>query len=312
MRTLWVFLLAALVLHAGLLLYARGMPVRSQLKASDQRELRVIDIDLSTPTMEVHETPPDNADPLRPTEPGRAADLRVASRTSAPQRAPGAPAAEGQPEPSPAPPSTQKPTEFDELPGEHQGGVLGVPGVPGLGNPLWTMQGVVPHGAAPAPAPTTVPAPREVDPDIAGQVIREAMAEHDKGFGLDLPAAGTMTSAVQTSILGSSIPVGTKGSIECRISPSGAVSGCNLTRSTGGGSEAWASAVSAAAAIVGSALPGQYAHGATVIIDVSVLQAPPAGGKGGFAGAGLNFDMSNIGAHNTRQVRASHRVVAAR
>jgi hypothetical protein len=191
--------------------------------------------------------------------------------------------------------------------------VLGVPGVAGMGSPLWAIPGVVPHGTAPAPAPTTAPTPREVDPDIGGQVLREAMAEHDKGLGMDLPAAGTMTSAVQTSIMGSSIPVGTKGSIECRISPSGVVSGCTLTQSTGGGSEAWDAATRAAAAIVGSALPGQYAKGATVIIDVSVLQAPPAGSKGGWnGGAGANFDVSNIGAHNTRNVRASHRVVAAR
>ena len=68
----------------------------------------------------------------------------------------------------------------------------------------------------------------------------------------------------------------------------------------------------AAAAIAGPPLPGQYANGATVIIEVNVTQAPPAGGKGGFTGTGANFDVSNIGAHNTKYVRTSHRVIAAR
>jgi hypothetical protein len=303
------------VIHAGVLLYGRAMPARSQLKPSDQRELHVIDIELPTPTMEVRETPPDNVDPTRPAEPGRAPDVRVAARAAVLPSTPGAPGgppqAEAPPETNPAPASTQKPTQFDELPGERPG-VLGVPGVAGLNSPVWSMPGVIPHGAAPAPAPTVAPAPRPVDPDIAGQVVREAMAEHDKGLGLDLPAAGSMTSAVQAAIQVSEIPVGTKGSIQCSISPNGAVSGCNLLHSTGGGNEAWDRAKRAAQAIVGAALPGQYARGATVIIDITVLQAPPAGGKGGFSGTGMNFDVSNIGGHATRQVRASHRVVAAR
>jgi hypothetical protein len=45
---------------------------------------------------------------------------------------------------------------------------------------------------------------------------------------------------------------------------------------------------------------------------VSSNLQPPAGSKGGFTGSGANFDLSNIGAHSTRNVRTSFRVVAAR
>ena len=52
--------------------------------------------------------------------------------------------------PNPAPAGTDKPT-FDTLPPDERHGVLGVPGVPGFGDPLWAMGGVVP-GPAAAPA----------------------------------------------------------------------------------------------------------------------------------------------------------------
>jgi hypothetical protein len=53
-------------------------------------------------------------------------------------------------------------------------------------------------------------------------------------------------------------------------------------------------------------------NGMTVTVDVTSNNQPPAGGKGGFSGTGVSFDTSNIGAHNTRHVRTSFRVAAAR
>ncbi len=91
-----------------------------------------------------------------------------------------------------------------------------------------------------APASTVAPAARPVDSDIAGKVVRNEMAKRDKELGLDAPLAGSMASAVQAAVMGSDIPAsGTRGSITCNVSPSGVVSGCKLTTSTGGGSVAW-------------------------------------------------------------------------
>ena len=313
MRTERYTFLAALGLHAALILVARAMPPLSLVKASDQRDLRVIDIELPpSPPVELHEPPP-----ALPEAPGAtrepAPEARAAVRTAPSERV--SPQAPSTAEPSAEnPPPTAPPTptgpDYDKLP-EENGGVLGVPGVAGLGNPVWAIPGVLPQGTtAAAPAPTVAPAPREVDSDIAGKVVREAMAKNDKNIGLDLPFAGSMASAVRGAVMGSDIPTGTRGSIVCNVSPTGAVSGCRLATSTGGGATAWNAAMQAAASIAGSVLPEQYARGAVVTIDISVADTPPAGGKGGFTGTGAAFDLSNIGAHNTRNVRVSHRVAA--
>jgi hypothetical protein len=175
---------------------------------------------------------------------------------------------------------------------------------------VWAVPGVLaPDVAAAAPAPTVAPAPRPVDKDIAGKVVREQMAKNDKQLGLDAPLAGSMASAVRGAVMGSDIPSGTRGSIVCNVSGAGVVSGCRLATATGGGAVAWNSAMQAAAAISG-ALSSQYEKGAIVTIDVSVQDTPPAGGKGGFTGSGASFDLSNIGAHNTRKVVVTHRVAA--
>jgi hypothetical protein len=90
------------------------------------------------------------------------------------------------------------------------------------------------------------------------------------------------------------------------------VTGCKVVGNNGGSPGAWDAAARAAMGVAGAALTGQYQNGAVVTIDVSVSQGPPAGSNGGLSGAGANFDLANIGAHATRNVRATHRVVAAR
>ncbi len=313
MRTERYTFLAALGLHVALLVVAHAMPPLSLVKASDHRDLRVIDIELPTALpVEVSEPPP-----LLPEAPGAtrarepAPDVRATVRNAPSERvspqAPSTsePAAENPPPTAPTAPS------YDKLPDENTG-VLGVPGVAGLSNgPVWAMPGVLPdHATAAAPAPTVAPAPREVDRDIAGKVVRDAMAKNDKNIGLDLPVAGTMASAARAAVMSSDIPSGTRGSIVCTVGPGGVVSGCRLATSTGGGTAAWNAAMQAAASIAASGLPDAYARGAVVTIDISVSDTPPAGGKGGFTGTGASFDLSNIGAHNTRNVRVSHRVAA--
>jgi hypothetical protein len=315
-RTEGYSFLAAFALHVAVVLVARAMPPLSLLTASDQRELRVIEIELPTALPpEVQAPPPlplpESLDPTRPRDATeRPPDPRAAARAVAPERnaGPQAPStAEPAPENPARPPTAPK---FDDLPDEGKGGVLGVPGT-GIGGPVWAIPGVLPQEApAGAPAPTVAPAPRPVDPDIAGKVLREKMASNDKDLGLDLPMAGSMASAVQGAVFSSDIPKGTHGSIVCNVSASGVVSNCRVTGSSGGTTAAWNNAAQAANAIAGSVLPGQYARGAVVTIDVSVSDTPPAGGKGGISGLGASFDVSNIGAHNTRKVRVSHSVAA--
>lgn len=317
MRTEGYSILAALALHAGVLLVARALPPLSLLVERDRKALDTIDIVELPPSQpvkadEVREVQP-NPDAPRPTEADRpqpAAEARVAARSVGPTPPT---TVEPPPEPNPAPTATQKkPSQFGDLPPEQQG-VLTVPGVPGLGAPVWSIPGGMPvAGGPPPPAPTVAPAPRPVDKDIAGKVLREEMAKKDKDLGLDLPIAGSMKSAVMNAVMSTELPAGTKGSIQCRVGANGRVSGCQMVGSNGGSPGAWSTAVSAAQAVAGAALSGQYANGAVVTIDISVSQAPPAGGKGGFTGSGASFDLSNIGAHPTRQVRATHRVVAAR
>jgi hypothetical protein len=301
-------LLAALGLHVVVVLVARAMPPLALLDSSNQQDLRVIDIELPTSLPPEVREPPPSPEPPGPTS-ERLPEGRAAARTVTPPVGPQVPStAEPPPEtnPAPSPTSAQRPS-YDTLPGENKG-VLGVEGVPGLGSPVWAMPGVLPQGtSAGAPAPTVAPAPRPVDSDIAGQVVRDQMAINDKKLGLDAPMAGSMASAVQGAVMDSNIPSGTRGSIVCNVSPSGVVSGCKLATSTGGGSEAWSAAMQAATAISGP-LSGQYAHGAIVTIDVSVRDTPPAGSKGGFTGTGANFDLANIGAHATKKVSVSHHI----
>lgn len=313
MRNEGLFILAAFGVHAGLLLLGRAMPPLSDALARARRPLETIDIiELPRATPNPTEAP-ENVAPEGPRSPDAPSpESPTAARNTQPTPGPQATAA---PEASAAPsaPDARPRTQFDDLPDERQG-VLGLPGgLTGPGSPAWAMPGVLTGpGSAPRPAPTVAPAARPVDRDIAGKVIRDAMATRDKDIGIDLPVAGSMASAVRTAVQGNDLPAGTRGSIECRVSSSGKVSGCKVAGSNGGSPDAWAAAVRAANAISGGTLSGQYASGAVVTIDVSVSNTPPAGGNGGFKGAGVDFDISNIGAHATRMVRISHRVVAAR
>lgn len=310
MRTEGPSILVALAIHVGALLVARSMPPLSTLLERDRRALDTIDIVEVPPpspvTVAMREAPilpdlprPNDPDRPRPETP----EARMAARGVAP-----APSTTNELPPEPAPSATQKPTQFDELPDE-RGGILTVPGI---GGPVWTMPGGMPIAGPPPPAPTVAPAPRQVDRDIAGKVLRTELAKKDKEIGLDLPVAGSMASAVRTAVMGTALPTGTKGSIQCKVGANGRVSGCRVLASNGGSAGAWSTAVTAASSVAGAALTGQYAAGAIVTINVSVADTPPAGGKGGFTGSGASFDLSNLGAHATRQVRVAHRVVAAR
>lgn len=300
----------ALAIHAGALLVARAMPPLSKLLDKDQRPIDTIEIVTlppSVPVTEPKEAPeaPRTVEPQeRRASPDAPVDPRVVRAPSPQAHATAEPV-----NPPPTSPNTPPKTQFDQLPDDRPPGT--VLGVPGLGGPAaWAMPGVITPGGPPPPAPTVAPAARAVPRDIATKVLNDELAKNDKALGLDLPLAGSMSTAVRTAVQSSDISAGTQGTIECRVSPGGAVSGCRLVGSNGGSAAGWNAAVRAAGAVAGAALSGRYASGAVVTISVSISNTPPAGSKGGLQGAGASFDLANIGAHATRMVRTSHRVVA--
>jgi hypothetical protein len=319
-RTEGLSVLAALAVHAGLLLAARSMPAPT-LSASQQKPIDTIDIELpATPPAPIavrEVTPvPVSPDAPRGREPERQPDARVPARTL-PNQGPETPATPGPPDTNPgtAPTTAQPGSRFDELPDEQRGGVLGLPGVPGLGNQAWTMPGVLEGGGRAPPAPTVAPAARPVDKDIAGIVIRDAMQGHDKEIGIDLPGAGNVGGAVRTAVQGADLPDVTKATLQFRLGPNGQVLGVSVLSSSSGSSEAWQRvAKNAAAQLTGRTFEmGQrFAKGAMVTVNVSSNLQAPAGSKGGLQGAGVAFDVSNIGAHATKNVRTSYTVAAIR
>jgi hypothetical protein len=306
-----VSIVVALALHVGVFAVARAMPPLSSLLQRDRRELdtiEIVELPPSKPVAVIQDAPrPEAPRPLDPVEPRP--DAHVAPRIAPEPTGPQAPTT-AEPVNPPPPSATEKPTQWDHPPEDRPPGVLGVPG---LGGPAaWAMPGVLPGATGPAPpAPTVAPAARPIDRHVATRILNEELAKKDKKLGLDLPVAGSMSSAVRTAVQGSELPAGVQASIQCRVSPNGAVTGCRLVGSNGGGAAAWAQAVRAAGSVAGAALRGRYASGAVVTISVSISNTSPSGSKGGLQGAGANFDLSNIGAHTTRLVRTSHSVAAA-
>jgi hypothetical protein len=253
--------------------------------------------------------PPEPTDDAPPPE----AVARVAPRAVSPN------ANTGPSEPSPAstgdarrPPAD----EYDTLP-DDRGRVLTVPGL--NGPPVWAMPGVLPPAQGPAPAPTVAPRARQVDSDIAGKVVREAMHDRDKSKGFELPAAGNAASAVQASLYGSDLPADSRGTIAVRIGPNGQVLDARVVTMVGGDVSQWERAAAAAVARLRAMkleLPEAYKNGATIYVDAVSVAQLPAGGGSGFngpgsdSGAGAKFDISNIGAHKRQVVRTTTRIVA--
>lgn len=189
-------------------------------------------------------------------------------------------------------------------------------GLPGLGGPAWSIPGVIPDMGKPAPAPTTA-AQVPVDPKVATKVLNKAMLEKDKALGLDLPAGGTVASSIRSAVQATDTPPDSRATFEVRLSATGQVLGVRVTSSSGGTSEMWARAASAAAAALKArtlAMTSSFANGAVVYVNVQSLLSLPDGTKSAIQqkGAGATFDVANIGAHQQRVVRTSFSVVAVK
>lgn len=217
------------------------------------------------------------------------------------------------PEPA-APGNAQNPSsddQYDPLLPDH-GSVL--TGPPGLGRSVWTMPGVLPDRGGSAPAPTAPPAPKVVDRDIAGKLLRGELKSRDKDIGIDLPAAGTVASVLGAAVRSIETPNEGRASFAVRLSPTGKVLEVKLINTSAGNREVWERAAKAAAAQLASrslAMTGEFSSGAMVYVNVSSVLTMPSGSKGGVQrnGAGAQFDLSDIGAHMVRKVSTSFSVV---
>jgi hypothetical protein len=207
------------------------------------------------------------------------------------------------------------PDEYGSLPpsGTDPGG-----GIPGLNTgPLWAIPGVVPEAARPKPAPTTIAAAPPTDPKLPGRIISDVVREKDQGLGLALPGVGTIATAIQSAVRGSTTPDVARATLEVRIGPNGRVTSVKVIRSNAGTAGDWNAVASAAQGSLSGAsfpLPEQYAKGAIVTVEViSQLQMPDgstsgrpgiSGGSGDSVGGTMTFDASNIGARPKRLVKA--------
>jgi hypothetical protein len=317
-RTELPFLLTAALLHVALLGAHLVLPAPSLVLSTRENEIRTIDID----SLEVPVAPPPPRDraPELPSE--RAPTTEASPSRPEPRvaRTPGsleavtepvAPTAEPTARPS-APPGPA-PDQYDTLPDDGRGTVR----IPGIGGPaIWALPGMIPTGPPPSAAPTQAPQTRPVDKDIAGQVIREAMRTNDKQIGLDLPAAGTIASALRQAVWSGETPDVSRASFEVRLGADGKVLSIRVSNFTGGAADLWERAAQAAAAILRARslrMNEAFAKGGTIYVDVVSGLQMPSGSSSVIRpqGAGASFDLSDIGAHKSRVVKVSHRAVPA-
>jgi hypothetical protein len=317
------FLIAAALLHAAIPALARVAPRPERaLVALQSGAAAEIEVDMEEPlrrALAARSAPrADEAAARAPTgererareRPGRApAAGEVLLRE--PQEGPAGAVVDPEAWPVPPPPEGLPPDEYGGPPAP-----AGTAGVPGLGGvPIWQLPGVLPDRAGPPPAPTAAPPRRETPADRAGQVLREAMQSKDKALGLDLPAAGTVASAVAEAVRASDTPAVARATFEVRLSGAGKVLGARMVSASAGATEAWGRVASAAVARLAGrtlAMTGAFAKGARVYVSVVSSVRMPSGATSGvqMQGAGMAFDLSDIGANATRVVSSSFKVIA--
>lgn len=320
------FLIAALALHAALPVIAHVVPHMEQpLVARSWHERTEIEIEVTPveplPQAEARLEPQRTVNERRPEV---SPEARAAVRDPYAEVTPPSPTSTASPEAQP-PPSSTSPTPapsdtFDpvvpDAPRGPGGLMVGPPGIGG--QPVWSIPGVVTASPGGPPAPTAPPAPREVDPNIAGKVLTAEQKKKDRALGLNLPAAGTVASALGDAVRGEDTPNEGRASFVVRIGPNGQILDVRVATTSAGSVSVWERAARAAASrLRGKALTltSEYAKGATVYVDVSSAMLMPDGTKtGGLQrqGAGASFDLSNLGAKPRRSVRTSFTVVASK
>lgn len=191
---------------------------------------------------------------------------------------PQVPVAESSPSPETGPTTPSPPApptdEYGALPPTDPG-----PAVPGLAGPLWSVPGVVPTGALPKPAPTTITAPI-IPSDVASRVLSGTVHSHDKSVGIEIPAAGVVATSVADAMRGSAL-TDVKGTFEVKLSGEGKVESVRFIGSTDGDASQWSAVANAAQkALAGRSLEmGSDKKGVTVVVKVESKLQYPNGAK---------------------------------
>jgi hypothetical protein len=314
MRSDGRFLIAAVLLHAA----AMAAASRAPLPPAPERHP-----DAPLDTIDVAVLPSPLAEPAPDVAPPGIAGLPVPEPVRGGARPPEEPrtgALRTAPVGQPSPPSPRD--GFDPVPDERAGGtsVLGVDGPA-----LWSIPGVLPPGASPSPAPTRPPAQRALDRNLAGHLLHDALERRDKQIGIDVPAAGTVAVAVADAVRSSPTPNVARATFVVRLDGAGRVRDVRVLGVTDGDAGAWQAVARAAASQLASralAMPGAYARGAVVTVEVTSVVQFPSGTKSarakkllheegapthvgvedGALTASRSFDLSDIDAHETRVV----------
>lgn len=315
------FLLAAALLHGGIPALARVVPEPPRLLvARSSRPFMEVEIEVDPGALRPRPArrEPDAVeraqDPAREDARVAARDRRREEREAPAPESPEAPAPEPGAQPEPGPPApTAPPAPEDEYGGPPAPeGVALAPGIGGA--PVWQIPGVLPERAPSPPAPTVAPRRRDTPVNKAGELLSEAMRAKDKGLGLDLPAAGTVATALVEAVRAGETPPLARTTFEVLLSGSGEVLSARMVSTTQGAADLWARVARAALARLAGkrlAMTAAFAKGARITVSVISSVRMPSGATAGVQvqGSGLGFDLSDIGANPTRVISSTFKVV---
>ncbi|MDI1479620.1 hypothetical protein [Polyangium sp. y55x31] len=256
-------LLAALILHAAGLLFARALPPRplelSTIGHAFERspelwiDLRPIEAASSLPPRGALETP----SPAPETTPRVAVLPRhTTPEGEVPEPVPLAPDA---PPPSRPAPSATGASEYDGPPGEpsHAGRLAGTP--------IWAIPGAMPREAAPTPAPIRPTA----------QAVLAGSAEQAR-----FPAAGTLASAIAEGVRSSSTPPESDSTFLLTLDARGQIASVEVVAAKGGDRKEWeriARAVKEQLAGRVFPMPTAFAGGGRVFVSATSRLTMPDG-----------------------------------
>jgi len=314
-KTEAVFLGIGLVIHAGFIAAAQRVPAP------------VYHYDEPEPAAYVEIITPDKEEP-KPIEERVRPEEEVATNTgshehrgSDPSRASQAPRASAAGNENPDQQSSENlvpesPKRADEVPHDEFDEPMAdnKRHIPGVDSPVWDMPDVIDKSGHGPAAPTEAPKAKKVAVDQANRVLGDALDKRDKDLGLQLAAAGTVSSTVKASVMGSAIPWDARGTIIVTVDASGTVTGVKVAAAAGGAASDW----DAAAANIKASLAGRklqltekYKNGAIIAVNVLSKRQLPSGVDPSspiHLGTTSTFDVSDIGAKPIHQVQASFSV----
>jgi hypothetical protein len=210
---------------------------------------------------------------------------------------------------SPSLTAEPRPDEYDDP--ESQSFTM--PGAIG-GPKVWELAHEGEIGGNGPPAPTEAPKQKKVSREAANDVLGAAIKEKDKKLGLQLPAAGTVSSAARDIVWSSDLPETTAGTIVVQLGPDGSVISVTVASAGPGSSAQWqavAANLKASLAGRGLKLTDEYKKGAIITVSVLSKMQNPSGTDPDNPvklGTTTTFDISDLGAKPIRQVRVSSNV----